>query len=534
MRSFGRAAPVVALLLVASTVFAQAEADALVREANRREALLREQIGSGKGASAAVPVLDRARTLTQTYEDIARLFPRSAQGDDALWHGAQLAAHVYFEFGQAADKATALRLYQALEAKYPTSAFVKQIAAQVARLNEPSASRPPVPADRTVPAAPAVAAPAPRPAPAAVPAPATLTAVRREVLPGAVRVTLEIEREAQFYDERIDSPPRVFVDLYNTRAAEALRDKTITYPDDIVRAIRVGRQQDARTRVVIDVQGATRHSVYALYNPYRVIIDFERVTSARPAAAVPPPSKNRDGTFSLSRQLGLGVARVVVDPGHGGNDPGAQVRGLSEAELTLDVALRLEKLLQKQPGVDVVLTRRGDVYVSLDERTAIANRAGADLFLSIHTNASADARATGIETYVLNFATNPAAEAVAARENAGSSRTMRELPDIVKAIALNNKIDESKDFASSVQAAMVNRLKRVNARARNLGVKQAPFMVLIGATMPSVLAEISFITNPREAALLRTSRYRDQIAEALFAGVMNYQRALKKSEIAAR
>jgi N-acetylmuramoyl-L-alanine amidase len=178
--------------------------------------------------------------------------------------------------------------------------------------------------------------------------------------------------------------------------------------------------------------------------------------------------------------------------------------------------------------VDVILTRRRNVYVSLEERTAIANRAEADLFLSIHTNASGDTRAAGIETYFLNFAPNPAAEAVAARENAGSSRTMRELQDIVKAIALNNKIDESRDFADAVQSAMVAKLKRANMQARNLGVKQAPFMVLIGATMPGVLAEISFITNAKEAALLRTSRYRDQIAEALLAGIMNYQRSLKK------
>jgi len=287
--------------------------------------------------------------------------------------------------------------------------------------------------------------------------------------------------------------------------------------------------------VVLDLAGAARHSVYALYNPYRIVIDVERIeplvavkTTPPAAAPLPPPSANGDGTFSLSRQLGLGVAKVVIDPGHGGHDPGAKAIGVSEADVTLDVALRLERLLHKQPGVEVLLTRRTNVYVPLEERTAIANRAGADLFLSIHTNASADARAAGIETYVLNFASNSAAEAVAARENAGSSRNMRELPDIVKAIALNNKIDESRDFAAFVQASMFERLRRINRSARNLGVKQAPFMVLIGATMPSVLAEISFLTNRQEAALLKTPKYRDQIAEALLAGVMNYQKALKK------
>jgi N-acetylmuramoyl-L-alanine amidase len=289
---------------------------------------------------------------------------------------------------------------------------------------------------------------------------------------------------------------------------------------------------------VFDLDGAGRHSVYSLYNPYRVVIDFERDPEAARDAAVlraeavtppTPPAANAGGGFSLSRQLGLGISRVVIDPGHGGHDPGAQVGGLEEAELVMDIALRLEKLLLTEPGVEVVLTRRIDTYVPLEERTAIANRFQADLFLSIHANASANTSARGIETYFLNFAPNSEAEALAARENAGSSRTMGSLPDIVKAIALNNKIDESRDFAAMVQASMYERLRKVNRGARDLGVKQAPFMVLIGATMPSVLAEISFLTNRQEAGLLGTQSYRQQIAEALFQGVMRYQESLKKS-----
>jgi N-acetylmuramoyl-L-alanine amidase len=241
-----------------------------------------------------------------------------------------------------------------------------------------------------------------------------------------------------------------------------------------------------------------------------------------------PPAANSNGSFSLSRQLGLGVARIVIDPGHGGRDPGAKVRGLSEADLTLDVAIRLEKLLAKA-DVEVVLTRRTDTYVQLEERTAIANRAGADLFLSIHANASSDSAARGIETYFLNLAPNPQAEAIAARENAASSRTMRNLPDIVKAITLNNKIDESRDFASLVQSSMYSNLRGSNKQLRNLGVKQAPFMVLIGATMPSILAEISFITNKQEGSLLKTEKYRQQIAQALYDGIMRYQQSLKQA-----
>jgi N-acetylmuramoyl-L-alanine amidase len=251
----------------------------------------------------------------------------------------------------------------------------------------------------------------------------------------------------------------------------------------------------------------------------------------RPAIGSPPApaTANRDGSFSLSRQLGLGIARIVIDPGHGGQDPGAKSRGLTEAALVLDIALRLEKLLLKERGVEVVLTRRTDTYIPLEERTALANRAEADLFLSIHLNASRSTVARGIETYVLNFATDSEAEAIAARENAGSSGQMRQLPDIVRAIALNNKIDESRDFASIVQSSLYERVRRIDRGARNLGVKQAPFMVLIGATMPSVLAEVSFLTNRQEADLLKTEKYRQQVAEALFAGVMAYQQSLKKA-----
>ena len=229
----------------------------------------------------------------------------------------------------------------------------------------------------------------------------------------------------------------------------------------------------------------------------------------------------------MARQLGLGVSRIVIDAGHGGHDPGAKGKGVTEAELVLDVALRLEKLLHKVPGVEVILTRRTDDFIPLPERTAIANREGADLFLSIHANASPNPQARGIETYFLNFANNVSAAAVAARENAASTLAMGELPDFVKAIAMNNKVDESRDFAAHVQRAMSERLKASNRTLKDLGVKQAPFVVLIGAAMPAVLAEISFVTNAQEAKLLKGNLYRQRIAESLFNAIRKYQQSLK-------
>jgi N-acetylmuramoyl-L-alanine amidase len=243
--------------------------------------------------------------------------------------------------------------------------------------------------------------------------------------------------------------------------------------------------------------------------------------------ATAPPARNATGGLSMARQLGLGVSRIVIDPGHGGHDPGAQGKGVTEAELVLDVALRLEKLLQKVAGVEVILTRRTDDFIPLPERTAIANREGADLFLSIHANASTSGQAHGIETYFLNFANNQSAAAVAARENAASTQAMGGLPDFVKAIALNNKLDESRDFALHVQRAMVERQKTANKPLKDLGVKQAPFVVLIGANMPSVLAEMGFVTNPQEAKLLKANAYRQKIAESLFTAIRKYQTSLK-------
>ena len=420
-------------------------------------------------------------------------------------------------------------------------------------------------------------APVPPPAPAAAMPLSTIRDVRRDVLPEAVRITVELDREVPFYQEQLAKPSRVFLDLKGTRTIPKLVDADFKFDFDVVRDIRLGRHPNNTTRIVIDLEGVSRYSVYTLYSPYRIVIDCERGTpekkpgvvyatkapdttpdlSAVAAAAVTPakpkekapdpispekasgaatapaaPAVNTGGKFSVARQLGLGVSKIVIDAGHGGRDPGATAFGVSESELVLDVALRLEKLLQQRPGFETVLTRRTDDYVTLEERTEIANRESADLFLSIHANASANATARGVETYFLNFALNRQAEAVAARENAASGLTMNSLPGIVKAITLNSKLNESRDFAALVQQSMVRGLQPSNKALKDLGVKQAPFMVLIGAAMPSVLAEIAFVTNRPEARLLKTSAYRQKIAESLLAGILKYQQALKKVQTA--
>jgi len=255
--------------------------------------------------------------------------------------------------------------------------------------------------------------------------------------------------------------------------------------------------------------------------------------TARAEAAVPsPPQANRAGTYSLARQLGLGARTIVIDAGHGGHDPGTiGPAGLQEKEVVLDVALRLERLVRGRLGAEVILTRDTDVFVPLEERTAIANSKGADLFLSIHANASRSPRPRGIETYFLSFAADPHAEAVAARENAISAATMKDLQNLVKAIALNSKLDESRDFASSVQESMVAGLKPYYPQLQDRGVRTAPFYVLIGANMPSILAEIAFVSHPVEERMLRKSEHRERVAWSLYQGVRAYLEALNRTQM---
>jgi N-acetylmuramoyl-L-alanine amidase len=549
------------------------------------------------------PTVQQIREVVGAYERFVRRFPISGYSDNALWQAGNLSLLAYQRFRQTADRRAGLRLLNQLKSSYPSSSLLERYDETVAEFDAQSDDDAPVtvasrPAPPVAPAVPSAASPPVRsnvespPGSSSVKAVAStgetvaIRSITRTALADGVRVSIEMDGEISYHQERLDNPRRVFFDLKGARPIEKLLDATLKFPDDPVPEIRLGRHPQNTTRVVMDMRGADDYSVFTLYNPYRVVVDFHRSgapvaavprlpvaspVSLRPGslgseskataglvipspvvppapiaaapiekiplpsrAAVPPalaapsvPAANSNGRFSIARQLGLGVSRIVIDAGHGGHDPGAHGNGINEADLVLDVALRLRRLLTEQAGVDVVMTRDTDVFIPLEERTSIANRESADLFLSIHANASRNTKVSGIETYFLNFASNPEAAAVAARENTTSGKTMHSLPEIVRAITLNNKIDESRDFAELVQKAMVKKLAVKNAELKDLGVKQAPFVVLIGAGMPSVLAEISFVTHRQEGQLLKTPAYREQIAEALFDAVQGYQKSLK-------
>ena len=250
-------------------------------------------------------------------------------------------------------------------------------------------------------------------------------------------------------------------------------------------------------------------------------------TPSRNALEAAPAKRNLTGDRTLTRVLGLKLGRVMIDPGHGGQDVGTHgPTGYLEKDLVLDVSLRLGDLVHERLGSEVVYTRDDDTFIPLEERTRLANENKADLFLSIHANSSSVKAVSGVETYYLNFTPSRTALELAARENAGSGHTLFELRDLLQKIAMKEKIDESREFAGQIQTSLYSISAKTNTAAQNRGIKRAPFVVLIGAHMPSVLAEIGFLTNPADEALLKTPAHRQKIAEALYKGVAAYAETL--------
>ena len=398
----------------------------------------------------------------------------------------------------------------------------------------------------------------------------------------ATHIVIALEDTVKFDAAKIASPDRIYFDLSKAKLGPKLA-QPIDVPSGLLKSIRVAQNKPTTVRIVLDVDGAKDYSAYLLAKPYRLVIDVRsnaamsarnsqapagmpgaapvavsetvnvpmtrkspagrptaqiaartaaEVTPVQPknrtmvAAAVPPtvPKPTRDGERSLTRTLGLKISRIVIDAGHGGHDTGTiGPHGLMEKDLCLDVALRLGALIeQKLPGAEVIYTRKDDTFIPLEQRTAIANEAKADLFLSIHANSSHDPDARGIETYYLNFATSAEAMEVASRENANSQESLHDLQDLIQKIARNDKIEESRELASDIQDTLTARMQLVSRAERNRGVKKAPFVVLIGANMPSVLSEISFVSNPGDEKLLRKPEQRQRIADGLYRGVATY------------
>lgn len=396
-----------------------------------------------------------------------------------------------------------------------------------------------------------------------------------EYKPGDARIVLQVDKRAQYSAFLLPNPDRLIIDIHGPEANSAAaqpgplkgeRASHATTEDGKstgategkaapeVKKAKAGADQVAQARPTTPLTSTAKASA----RPALKIITDDAIpdaTAEDQQAVVLPPSVKRpskvvireggdevearearptaSGDRSLIRALGLKIGKIVIDPGHGGHDTGTiGPHGLEEKDLVLDVALRLGKLLEQRLGADVVYTRQDDTFVPLEERTAIANQAQADLFVSVHANSSHDPDARGVETYYLNFTTSSDALEVAARENAVSDQSIHQLQQLVKTIALQEKVEESREFAADVQHSLYAGLAGRSAAIRDRGVKKAPFVVLIGAQMPSILAEISFVSNPQDEHKLRSPAYRQRIAQSLYRGISRYASGLSGIKVA--
>lgn len=334
-----------------------------------------------------------------------------------------------------------------------------------------------------------------------------LEGIRYWSSPEYTRVVIDLTGTVEYSQNRLANPDRLYFDLKNTTITKEIVT-SVPIGDDILKTVRAGQFTCDTVRVVLDLKDLKEFNVFILEDPARLVIDVygkEKVT--------------KPDEVSVKR-------RIVIDPGHGGHDPGAVgLQGLYEKDVVLDIALKLKEILSANPLYEVFLTRETDVYIPLEARTAIANKKNADLFVSIHANASPQRNAKGVETYLLNWTDNEEANRVAARENKISlkkmkemNRQMDELGGILGDLERQMKRDESVNLANRIQNSMITTLDN----REDLGVKWAMFFVLFGARMPSVLVEVSFISNPEEEQLLSDASYRLQIAYAIADGLHRY------------
>jgi N-acetylmuramoyl-L-alanine amidase len=352
--------------------------------------------------------------------------------------------------------------------------------------------------------------------------------------PDVVRVVLDPNGSKTAYSATlVGNPYRLVIDVRadDGNAALAANNSPVSLPESASPAASRGAAETTAGTPTAPAPESTRRSPLRADAPGVSAKTAAPISSAKTAVALEPPTEpqlTRDGQRSLTRVLGLKINRIVIDPGHGGHDTGTiGPHGLMEKDLCLDVALRLGRIIdEKLPGAEVIYTRKDDTFIPLEQRTAIANEAKADLFISIHANSSRDHYARGVETYYLNFATSPESMEVAMRENAYSDKSMHDLEDLVQKITRNEKIEESKELANDIQDALLHRLQLVSSSERNRGVKRAPFVVLIGANMPSVLSEISFVSNPSDERMLKRPDQRERIANGLYRGIATYLASL--------
>ena len=355
-----------------------------------------------------------------------------------------------------------------------------------------------------------------------------LTAIRNTSSQSYTRITMELSSEIRYETHRLkeDSakglPPRIYVDLLGTRLAMDSA-QPIVVQDGLLRQVRVGQYSSDVVRVVLDMSSLSSYNTFLLPDPYRLVIDIQGRKDGETLVALEKkkePPLPREGKKAQSGTL----RKIVLDPGHGGKDSGAiGIGGIAEKDIVLSVAKRLAKKLKDEMGVEVVLTRQDDTFIRLEDRTAIANAEEADLFISLHANASLSPAARGIETYYLDNTTDEAAIRLAARENGTSRKGVTDLQFILSDLTQNSKLEDSITLANRLHSSLVSLIGKRQGEVKDLGVKKAQFFVLVGAKMPSVLVEMLFVTNKDEARALKRPSYQNAIIDALYEGIKKYQ-----------
>lgn len=375
---------------------------------------------------------------------------------------------------------------------------------------------------------------------------AVLNEIKHWSNPDYTRVSIELDRDVVWESHELGrgsggKPGRIFVDIKRTRLAHGVRD--ITIGDGLLRGARVAQYRPDVVRVVLDTENIKNYKVFALSEPARLVIDvrgerpteisrLERSISATPE---PAPEPRRDEPLVVTKRTKppkraniSKIRRIVVDPGHGGHDPGAiGPGGTQEKDVVLAIGLKLRELFREELGLDVVMTRSTDVFIPLEERTAIANKVNADLFISVHANAATNHVASGIETYYLSLAKTEKAARLAAKENGTTLEKVSVLQAILFDLMANYKLNDSAHLANEVQKSLHKKIHDQHADVRNLGVKQGPFYVLVGATMPSILVETAFVSNAQEESRLQDPAYQEATAEGILEGVRGYISSLK-------
>jgi len=353
-----------------------------------------------------------------------------------------------------------------------------------------------------------------------------VTELRHWSTPDYTRISITLDKEVRFEHHKL--PSRLYLDLEGARLNPGVKDLSIG--DGLLKSVRIAQFQAATVRVVLDLDSIKDYKVFTFSEPFRIIVDVkgdrreeisaskEVIETAKPEPE--PAEKAKPAKFKPGR-----IRRIVIDPGHGGHDPGAvSPSGTREKDIVLQIGLNLAQKIRQELGIDAVMTRSTDVFIELQERTAIANKVGADLFVSIHANASLNRVANGIETYYLNLAKTEKAAQLAAKENGTSLEKVSMLQAVLFDLMANYKLNDSAHLADEVQKALHKKAQTAYPAVKNLGVKQGPFYVLVGATMPSILVETAFLSNEKDEQKLKDPQYQDLTADGILAGIKGYIR----------